>query len=343
MQEFHILAGAVECWTCPPHQRPNAAATGCVCAAGYYDAWQGAALWAADGRPRISDGTRMGALETLTDVEQGVYPSPLELHCWKHSWWDEKRLDRDSSGNARCVQCPECLQCTYPLGGAADQMTIAVLPGHGLFDATAPVPSHGPLGIFKCPNNKSCNGLVLAIGKPAPPADSVTACAEGSLQDGPICAACKPGYAQDRSGCEQPCTAVLPFCPHSSVGESMDYSSVRTCGGKSQRHRSPLNEPWHRHNLRRVHHWQLGLSHRADLCDHARARHQGPLEIREMRAMAAGSPHSLAALCPVVQHHRLELSGGLPSTLLKTRCLRCGRGVVGFTDTPQTSDNIERG
>lgn len=41
----------VECQQCPLHMLPNDAQDGCVCNAGYYDAWQGSApAWDPSGR-----------------------------------------------------------------------------------------------------------------------------------------------------------------------------------------------------------------------------------------------------------------------------------------------------
>ena len=100
----------VKCESCPDHQVANTQGDGCVCMAGYYDAWQGAGMWTASGTP-IDLGAMTPVDAAAFDVQP---PTRLEIYCWKQAAGDTAKESQGGPmpGSGRCVKCPEdCLSC----------------------------------------------------------------------------------------------------------------------------------------------------------------------------------------------------------------------------------------
>jgi hypothetical protein len=212
------------CESCPGLQRVNVRGDGCVCAPGFYDAWQGqeASTVVEHNRP---NGTIVGSTK-----------SRLEVYCWKRSLRDDPRqdsLNRDAKGSfvdgewnvdqERCVKCPdpECMKCdeeswTRARRAAEDAWTMrldvpfepamVVQPGFGLVkpEAWSPtgwnpaqqVPRHGRVDLFKCKSKEACLEFDVLL---AP--NNRTSCAVGHSVDGPLCGVCDDGYANQDGMC----------------------------------------------------------------------------------------------------------------------------------------------
>jgi hypothetical protein len=104
------ISSIVRCESCPDHQVANTQGDGCVCMAGYYDAWQGAGMWTASGTP-IDLGAMTPVDAAAFDVQP---PTRLEIYCWKQAAGDTAKESQGGPmpGSGRCVKCPEdCLSC----------------------------------------------------------------------------------------------------------------------------------------------------------------------------------------------------------------------------------------
>jgi hypothetical protein len=86
------MVSTIQCESCKhTNEVPNTRGDGCVCAFGFYDAWQ----------------SEVTALDVLR-------PTRLEIYCWEQEMTEDptkSRLNTQVDKEGRCVKCPDCVTC----------------------------------------------------------------------------------------------------------------------------------------------------------------------------------------------------------------------------------------
>jgi hypothetical protein len=203
----------VQCESCPHDEVPNTRGDGCVCAAGFYDAWQ-------------------GEVPASLDVPR---PMRLEVYCWEQEMAEDptkSRLNQNNQvdkegGKGRCVECPGCVACDRESwdrerrrvaaaeaagGRGATKWTDRVdfdpehivEHGFGLLEPHRLVPRSGRVDLFKCKANASCLSFDLLA-----PYQNRTMCKAGHSEGSRLCGVCSEDYSNQGGNC-QLCGELTP-------------------------------------------------------------------------------------------------------------------------------------